>query len=297
MKESPPQKKSRGRKILQIVLAGLLAIIASCCLLVIVEKKIVYHPIKYPGGHWEPEKYGLQVEDVYFNSADGVKLHGWFIPAKKPIATLLWYHGNAGNLSHRLDNILELVPLNLNIFIFDYRGYGRSEGNPDEKGLYQDSQAAYDFLRLKKQIDPDELILFGRSLGGACAIKIALNNKAAGLIVESAFTSVNDMADKMFSFFPLKFLLRSHFNSLETISLVNMPKMFIHGTDDRLIPFSMGRNLFGASNEPKIFYGIEGAGHNDTYSVGGQKYFESIRRFVLDALSKNNIAKNNKKNN
>jgi fermentation-respiration switch protein FrsA (DUF1100 family) len=291
MKEIPPQKKSKGKKILQIILPVFLVIIALAFLLIIVEKTIVYHPIKYPNGHWNPETYGLKVEDVYFNSADGVKLHAWFIPAKKPIATLLWYHGNAGNLSHRLENILELIPLNLNIFIFDYRGYGRSGGKPDEKGLYQDSQAAYDFLKIKKQIDPKELIIFGRSLGGACAIKIALNNKAAGLIVESAFTSVNDMADKMFPFFPLKFLLRSHFNSLETIPLINVPKMFIHGTDDQLIPFSMGRKLFEVSKEPKIFYGVEGAGHNDTYIVGGQKYFESIRRFVLDALSKYNIKK------
>ena len=227
MKDSPPQIKSRGRKILQIVLPFVLVMIALVFFLVIVEKKIVYHPIKYPDGLWNPEKYGLNVEDIYFDSSDGVKLHAWFVPAKKPVATLLWYHGNAGNLSHRLENILELVPLNLNIFIFDYRGYGKSEGAPSEKGLYLDSQAAYDFLRLKKNIDPDELFLFGRSLGGACAIEIASRNKAAGLIVESVFTSVSDMADKMFYFFPFKFLLRSNYNSIETISQVNMSKMII----------------------------------------------------------------------
>ncbi|MGV7220049.1 MAG: alpha/beta hydrolase [Nitrospinales bacterium] len=257
-------------------------------LLVIVEKKIVYHPIKYPGGIWNPENYGLQVEDIYFDSSDGVKLHAWFVPAKKPIATLLWYHGNAGNLSHRLENILELAPLNLNIFIFDYRGYGRSEGKANEKGLYLDSQAAYDFLRQNKKIDPDELFLFGRSLGGACAIEIASRNKAAGLIIESAFTSVSDMADNMFNYFPFKFLLRSNYNSIKTIPLVNMPKMFIHGADDEMIPMSMGRKLFEASQKPKIFYEIKGASHNDTYSVGGQKYIDSLRRFVLDAPLRKN---------
>jgi len=287
MKDFPPQKKSRGRKILEIILPIFLTMIALAFLLVIAEEKIVYHPIKYPGGLWNHEMYGVQVEDVYFESIDGVKLHAWFIPAKKPVATWLWYHGNAGNLSHRLENILELIPLNLNIFIFDYRGYGKSEGKPNEKGFYLDSQAAYDYLKLKKNIDPNELFLFGRSLGGACAIQVASKNKAAGLVVESVFTSVRDMADIMFSFFPLKFLLRSNYNSIETISLVNMPKMFIHGTDDEIIPVSMGRKLFEVSEEPKIFYEIKGAGHNDTYQVGGQDYLDKIGRFVKDTKLKN----------
>jgi fermentation-respiration switch protein FrsA (DUF1100 family) len=288
MQDFPPKKTSRSNKIFKIVLLIFLVLIALSFLLIVVENKIVYHPIKYPDGIWNPEDYGLQVEDVYFSTPDGVNLHGWFVPAKKPVATLLWYHGNAGNLSHRLENILALEQLKLNIFIFDYRGYGRSEDKPDEKGLLLDSQAAYDYLKLKKKIDPEELFIFGRSLGGACAIEIASKNIASGLIIESAFTSVKDMADKMFSFFPFKFLLRSNYNSIETISLVNMPKMFIHGTNDELIPISMGRKLFEASQEPKIFYEINGAGHNDTYSVGGQKYFDSIGRFIVDASSGTN---------
>ena len=266
----------------------ILLMIALSFLFVAVEEKIVYHPLKYPDGFWQPETYNLLVEDVYFKAADGTKLHAWFIPAKNSIATLLWYHGNAGNLTHRLENILELLPLNLNIFIFDYRGYGRSEGKPNENGLYLDSQAAYDYLKLKKNIDPAELFLFGRSLGGACAIEIASKNKAAGLIVESTFTSARDMAGKMFPYIPFKILLNSKYEAIDKIPLVKMPKMIIHGTDDDLIPLTMGRKLFEAAHEPKKFYEIKGAGHNDTYKVGGQDYYVSMRRFVNDSLQRKN---------
>ena len=286
MSDIPSQKKKKGRKILETAILITLFFFGFAFLLVIGENKIVYHPSKYPAGYWQPESYGLQVEDIYFNAPDGVKLHAWFIPARNPSATLLWYHGNAGNLTHRLDNILELRPLRLNIFIFDYRGYGRSEGKPDQNGIFQDSQAAYDYLTLNKNIAPENLFLFGRSLGGVCAIEIASKNKAAGLIVESAFTSAREMADKMFPFFPLKFLLRNKYNAIGTIASVNMSKLFLHGTEDELVPYSMGQKLFKAAREPKEFYAIKGAGHNDTYSVGGKEYIDTLELFIQKSLYK-----------
>lgn len=284
MNDSPPQKKTKGKKILETAALIILFLFGFAFLLVIGENKIIYHPTKYPGGYWNPESYGLKVEDVFFNAADGVKLHAWFVPAEKPIATLLWHHGNAGNLTHRLDNILQLRPLRLNIFIFDYRGYGRSEGKPDQQGIFKDSQAAYDFLTQKKNIAPETLFLFGRSLGGVCAIETASKNKAAGLIIESTFTSAREMADKIFPFFPLKFLLKSKYNAIGTVASVNMPKLFLHGAEDDLVPISMGRKLFDAAREPKEFYSIKGAGHNDTYSVGGKEYFDTLERFIQNVL-------------
>lgn len=286
MNDSPPQKKTKGKKILETAALIILSLFGFAFLLVVGENYIVYHPVKYPAGFWNPESYGLKVEDVYFNAADGVKLHAWFVAAEKPLATLLWHHGNAGNLTHRLDNILQLRPLRLNIFIFDYRGYGRSEGKPDQQGIFKDSQAAYDFLTLKKNIAPETLFLFGRSLGGVCAIETASKNKAAGLIVESTFTSAREMADKIFPFFPLKFLLRQKYDAIGTVASVNMPKLFLHGTEDDLVPFSMGQELFEAASEPKEFYSIKGAGHNDTYSVGGKEYFDALERFIQNVLHK-----------
>jgi len=293
MNDFPPQVKTKGRKILEFALLIALFFFGFAFLIVIGEDKIVYHPSKYPAGFWQPESYGLQVEDVYFTAPDGVKLHAWFVPAKDPLATLLWYHGNAGNLTHRLENILALRPLRLNIFIFDYRGYGRSEGKPGQKGIFQDSQAAYDYLTLNRKIAPDNLFLFGRSLGGACAIEIAAKNKAAGLIVESAFTSVKDMANKMFPFFPFKFLLRNKYDALGAIASVDMPKLFLHGAEDELVPYSMGQKLFAAARAPKEFYAIKGAGHNDTYAVGGKEYFDTLGRFIQKYAQTKNYQQGN----
>ncbi|MBI4382990.1 MAG: alpha/beta hydrolase [Nitrospinae bacterium] len=274
----------KGRIILQTVTVVVLALAAYTALILLGEKKIVFHPYKYPEGYWDPQAHGLRVEDVFFQSEDGVKLHGWYVPRPDAAATLLWFHGNAGNLSHRLDNILELRRLKINVFIFDYRGYGRSEGEPDEEGIYRDSRAAYRVLTGTKNISPDKLFLFGRSLGAACAIEVALQHPAAGLVLESAFTSAGDMAKKMFPILPAARLIRSRFDSLSKISRVRLPVLFLHGDRDDLVPYELGRKLYDAANEPKEFYDIRGAGHNDTYIAGGEAYFATLDRFIAKTL-------------
>lgn len=283
---SPVKGKVKGKTIFETAFLILLALVCYALLLVSCENKIIYHPYKHPDGYWEPESLGLKVEDVYFESGDGVKLHGWYVPAGKPVATLLWFHGNAGNLTHRLDNIIELRRLKLNIFIFDYRGYGRSEGKPDQPGLYLDSQAAYDTLVRTKNISPENLILFGRSLGGVCALEVASKNPAAGLILESTFTSAKDMADTIFPFFPLKFLIKSKYDAIGRVSSVKIPKLFLHGTEDEIVPYKMGRKLYEAAAGPKEFYDIKGAGHNDTWQTGGKAYFDAIERFIQKNIKK-----------
>lgn len=286
---TPARRKVKGKTILQTTLLIFLALAGYAILLVSCENKIIYHPYKYPDGFWEPESFGLKVEDIYFESGDGVKLHGWYVPGKEPVATLLWYHGNAGNLTHRLENILELRPLKLNIFIFDYRGYGRSEGKPDQPGVYLDSQAAYDTLLKVKKVDPENLILFGRSLGGVCAIEVASKNPAAALILESTFTSAKEMANKVFPFFPLKFLIKSKYDAIDRVPTLTIPKLFLHGTEDEIVPYSMGRKLFTAAAEPKEFYDIKGAGHNDTWHTGGKEYFDTLERFILRNIKKETL--------
>jgi fermentation-respiration switch protein FrsA (DUF1100 family) len=268
---------------------GVLALLLLyAVLLVACEDKIIYHPYKYPDGIWNPSSFNVIVEDVFFQAEDGTKLHGWYIPSANAKATLLWFHGNAGNLTHRLDNIQRLQPLALNIFIFDYRGYGKSEGKPSEAGIYQDSQAAYDILIQEKNVIPSEnLFLFGRSLGGICAVQVASGNAAAGLILESVFTSARDMAGKVFPVIPIGWAIRSKFSAIEKVPDLKLPKLFLHGTEDEIVPYKLGRKLYSAAAEPKQFYDIEGAGHNDSVQVGGREYFAALDRFITDTLKKN----------
>ena len=261
-----------------------LFIVAYAAFLLLFENKIIFYPSRYPEGFWDPASVGVVAEDVYFTAEDGVKLHGWFLPAKNAVATLLWFHGNAGNLSHRLDNIQRLTPLNLHIFIFDYRGYGRSEGEPDEQGIYMDSQAAYKKVLAMDGVSIESLFLFGRSLGGICAVETASNNPARGLILESVFTSASDMSRKVFPLIPLGWALRSRLDAVEKVPHLQLPKLFLHGTQDEIVPYDLGRKLFDHAGEPKTFYDIEGAGHNDTYILGGRGYFNALNRFITETL-------------
>ena len=266
--------------------AGLLVlfILAYAAFLLLFENKIIFHPSPYPDGYWNPTTLGVPAQDIYFNSEDGVKLHAWFIPAPKADATLLWFHGNAGNLSHRLDNIQRLKRLNLNIFIFDYRGYGRSEGDPDEKGIYKDSRAAYKQVLAMDGVSVDSLFLFGRSLGGICAVETAMNHPARGLILESVFTNSADMSRTIFPLIPLGWAVRSKLDAVGKVPHLKLAKLFLHGTRDDIVPYDLGRKLFEKAGTPKAFYAIEGAGHNDTYILGGAGYFDALNRFITETL-------------
>ena len=270
--------------------AGLLVffILAYAAFLLLFENKIIFHPSPYPNGYWNPTTLGVPAQDIYFNSEDGVKLHAWFIPAPNADATLLWFHGNAGNLSHRLDNIQRLKRLNLNIFIFDYRGYGRSEGDPDEKGIYKDSRAAYKQVLAMDGVSVDSLFLFGRSLGGICAVETAMNHPARGLILESVFTNSADMSRTIFPLIPLGWAVRSKLDAVGKVPHLKLAKLFLHGTRDDIVPYDLGRKLFEKAGNPKAFYAIEGGGHNDTYILGGAGYFDALNRFITKTLKNSN---------
>jgi len=270
--------------------AGLLAffILTYAAFLLLFENKIIFHPLPYPDGFWNPTSLGVPAQDIYFESEDGVKLHAWFIPAPNAVATLLWFHGNAGNLSHRLDNIQRLKRLNLNIFIFDYRGYGRSEGVPNEKGIYKDSRAAYKQVLAMDGVSVDSLFFFGRSLGGICAVETAMNHPARGLILESVFTNSADMSRTVFPLIPLGWAVRSKLDAVGTVPHLKLAKLFLHGTRDEIVPYDLGRKLFEKAENPKTFYAIEGAGHNDTYILGGVGYFDALNRFITETLKNSN---------
>lgn len=230
-----------------------------------------------------PAEMPLNYDEVYFNTQDGKSLHGWFFPLEGEFPVILFFHGNAGNISHRLENIRLLLEQKLQVFIFDYRGYGKSSGRPSEKGIYRDGLQAYDYLVEARHLPPSRIILFGRSLGAAVAIEVALKKDARSIIIESAFTSTKDMAKTMSLFRLFSRFLPPNYNNLEKIAHVSIPKLIIHGEEDEIVPFSMGQKLFTASKAPKYFIGLEKAGHNDTYLVGGEKYFQTIAAFARDS--------------
>ena len=231
-----------------------------------------------------PDDLGMHFEDVYFPAADGTQLHGWFIPGRGD-DTLVWFHGNAGNISNRVYNIMLLYQhVGANLFIFDYRGYGRSDGKPSEKGMYADGEGVLEYLHSRDDIDHDKLVLFGRSLGGCIVAELAMHHRVKAVILESSFTSVDAMArynrPAIAFFIPSRLLIKSRFDSIKKMPLIHSPVMVVHGDKDVTVPIHMGRELFNAANKPKRFYEIKGATHDDTHIVGGEAYFKALRDFI-----------------
>lgn len=249
-------------------------------------ESLVNRFIYYPEPHWwaTPDQLGLEAEEVHLVPEPGVELHAWYISHPQPLATLLFCHGNAGNVSHRLENAHYLYLTGFQVLLFDYRGYGHSSGQPSEAGLYRDAEAAWEHLVARADTTGAPRVIFGRSLGGAVAVELATRLAAEGveavngLIVESTFTSIHTLARLMFPL-PLPDL-PVRYDSLAKIGRISMPLLAIHGEQDELIPYDDGLALFEAAPEPKTWYPIPRAGHNDTYVVGGPAYFERLAAFA-----------------
>jgi fermentation-respiration switch protein FrsA (DUF1100 family) len=241
---------------------------------------IVSSFIYYPDPHWivTPDRLGLEAEEVTLTPEPEVQLHAWFFPRSNPLATLLFCHGNAGNASHRLENVYHLLQTGFQVLLFDYRGYGHSSGQPSEPGLYRDAEAAWIHLVERPDTTGAPCIIFGRSLGGAVAVELATSVEADGLIIESTFTSIRTLARLVFPL-PLP-SLPVKYDSLSKISKIKMPLLVIHGERDELVPFTDGQALFEAAPEPKAWHPIPGAGHNDTYHTGGDAYFQRLAAFA-----------------
>jgi len=241
--------------------------------------------IYYPEPEWwaTPQQFGLEADEVTLTPEPGVQIHAWFFPVEDPLASLLFCHGNAGNVSHRLENAYHLVRTGFQVLLFDYRGYGHSTGQPSEAGLYRDAEAAWAYLLAHPGTAGAPRLIFGRSLGGAVAVELATrasSQGAAGLIVESTFSSIRTLARLIFPL-PLPDL-PVKYDSLAKIGRIRVPLLAIHGEEDELIPYADGRVLFEAAPEPKAWLPIPGAGHNDTYLVGGQAYFERLARYAWE---------------
>lgn len=244
------------------------------------EHSFLYFPVKELAA--TPALLDLPYEEVLFPAADGVLLHAWFIPGKSGKPLILFCHGNAGNISHRVENLyLFRRELGVAVLIFDYRGYGRSEGTANEEGTYADARGALDWLE-ERGWRPERMIYFGRSLGAGVAVQMALEKEPAGLVLETPFPSVPAMGRHHYSlfYFLLGWTVQARYDSLEKISRLHVPLLIFQGDRDNIVPEKMARRLFERANEPKTFYLIPGAGHNDTYDVGGREYWDAWRRFL-----------------
>ncbi|MBN2541812.1 alpha/beta hydrolase [bacterium] len=241
------------------------------------QARFIYIPYREMTG--TPADFGLYFEEVNLETEDSIELSAWFIPAENSRGTVLFCHGNAGNISHRSETIRIINELGLSLLIFDYRGYGESEGKPLENGLYLDAEAAWDYLLNERGNDPSEIILWGRSLGGSVAAWLANERKSGVLILESSFTSVPDLASELYPFLPVKLLARFRHNTREYVKDAQCPVLVIHSKDDDIIPFHHGRELYEAANEPKEFLQISGD-HNSGFAQDQDIYQQAINKFI-----------------
>jgi fermentation-respiration switch protein FrsA (DUF1100 family) len=241
------------------------------------QDRMLYYPFRELD--CTPLSTGFDFVDVGFQAEDGTDLHGWYVPAPQARGVLLFCHGNAGNISHRLDSISLFRSLGLNVFIFDYRGYGMSRGRPSEKGTEMDARAAWCWLTEEQHIDPSRLIIFGRSLGAAVAAGLAAERRCAGLIVESGFTSYADIGAEHYPWLPVRLLAKYRYATAEKLARVRVPVLVVHSAEDELVPLEHGRALFEACAGPKQFLEIRG-GHNDGFLISGEMYLQGLARFI-----------------
>jgi fermentation-respiration switch protein FrsA (DUF1100 family) len=268
---APPREASDARaaprwrlfrrlaRFLRFPLVGYLLLVL---IMLFLENSLIFYPSVYPNGIWKPP--GLAFEDAWFRASDGTKLHGWYVPHPDPRAVVLFAHGNAGNLSHRWDVVQDLSgPLGASVMIFDYRGFGRSEGKPSEQGVLDDARAARRWLAERAGVDESHVVLMGESIGGGVMVDLAAGDGARGLVLENTFSSLPEVAAYHFPWLPVKLLMRTRLDSAAKIRDYRGPLLQFHGDADTIVPFKLGQRLFDAANEPKQLVVIPGGDHND----------------------------------
>lgn len=250
-------------------------------ILYIMQSSFLYKP--FGEIVYTPDELGLDFEDLTIKTVDGLAINAWYIPAKDAEFTILFCHGNGGNIMHRLDSINLFNQFGLNCLIFDYRGYGNSEGKPSEEGTYRDAMAAYKWLTEEKKICQDDIIFFGRSIGASVATRLASEVGSLSLVIESAFTSYVDMGKKFYPYMPVKWFAKFNYNTLEYIKNVRCPIMIIHSRDDEIVPFEFGLQLHEASGKLSEFVEIYGT-HNDGFLVSGKIYKQAWLKWLKSLM-------------
>lgn len=249
------------------------------------EQKSVFFQVK--GIQVAPDYFQLPFEDIFLKTTDKVKINGWFIPNSDSQEVLLFFHGNGGNISHRLHKISCLHQLGVSIFLIDYRGYGNSSGRASVPGIYKDASAALDFLLKEKKYKPGQIFLYGESLGSAPAIDLASLDSLAGLILDGAFSCGQDMAKLIFPYLP-RIFIPNILNNLKAIGRVKLPKLFLHSRTDEIVPFSLSQSLYRQAANPKEFVELIG-GHNTSYIDSQDKYLQAIGNFFSQVKNKEKL--------
>jgi uncharacterized protein len=285
-------KISWRRRTLRLIRSAVIIYLLVVICMMFLEESLVFFPSKYPQGNWRPR--GLPFEDAWFQAADGTKLHGWYVPCEKlesskgtvPFsltrksgqAPILYCHGNAGNITDRVYILEKLHNIaDASVLIFDYRGYGRSEGKPNEKGVLSDARAARAWLAKREKIAEKDIVVMGESLGGAVAVDLAAKDGAKGLVLISTFTSAPDVAAYHYPILPVRLLMHTQLDAVGQIANYKGPLLQMHGEADTIVPFKLGRRLFDAANEPKQLLDFPHHDHNDTPP---DQFFDALKEFL-----------------
>ncbi|TYP92566.1 hypothetical protein LX73_1928 [Fodinibius salinus] len=253
-------------------------------LMYLLQSKMIYHPTRAMIA--TPSSVGLQFENIRFETEDDLSLHGWFIPADSAAPTVLYFHGNAGNISGRIETLHLLHDLGLNVFMFDYRGYGKSQGTPTETGTYRDATAAWNYLTKTSKTEADQIIIMGRSLGGSIAAWLAARQDPAAVIMESTFTSAADLGADLYPWLPVRWMLKYDYNTLAHIREIDEPIFMAHSKDDQIVPYHHGQQLFEIVQESKRFIELRGS-HGSAFWETGEKYREGLKQFLEENTSLN----------
>lgn len=273
----------------------LIALLLIILLVRLFEDRLIFFPNAFEAGSWSTHGMGPGTEDVFLTTSDGAKIHAWWVPVEanevngegEAVPTILYFHGNAGNLTNRVENIIFLMKLPASVLAVDYRRYGKSEGPfPTEEGVYRDARAAYDYLVSEKGIKPERLIILGQSLGAAVAVNLAAEREAAGLILEAGFPSAPRVAQRSMPLPGFGYIIRTQFDSASKLKDYRKPVLIAHCTDDPVIPFDLGEELFAAAREPRTFVRYDAACHEPLYIVAPQDYAARLREFIEEVLPK-----------
>ena len=273
------------RVILNLLIAAAVAYAAVLLLVFLFQPRLVYFPQVEREHATTPRAAGLDYEDVVLHPADGIKLHGWWVPAKGARGTVLLMHGNAGNISHRLGYLTMFNRLGYSVLLFDYRGYGKSGGNPDEEGTYRDAEAAWQHLTEARGLKARDIVIVGESLGGGVATWLAVKYPPRALVLASTFTSVPDLGAQLYPWLPVRLLARVKYDNLERIGKIAVPVLIAHSRADEVIAFAHGEALFAAAREPKELLVLAG-GHNEGFLYAREDWVAAVGAFLERAAAK-----------